>query len=323
MDENTTQVEPMGEDAILPEGWAENDDIFGDDWTGDAQDSVEEPAAEPAQETAETPVEDQSESATSNSEPSATTQGAAVEDNPTLANEQDPATAAPEKFKFQADLDHQQVDVEVGKDEIKEIYEKAYATDRLRKKLDSLQPTMSRVEQIAKQFGYDTADEWVTAAMQSRKEQEIEKLVSQGVHPEVAAYMADQRIGAIPEAPERPVEPEKPVIPRRDFQAEVEELYRLRPETKDMELPPDVIRDCVSGGKPLVYAYMEHEKNKTAETAASEHEELERLRKELAISRQNEAAAARAPVGGVTGGGATNTEPEDLGLKAFDDDSYF
>ena len=37
------------------------------------------------------------------------------------------------------------------------------------------------------------------------------------------------------------------------------------------------------------------------------------------IQQQNEAAAAKAPVRSVTAGGSTDTEPEDLFLRGFND----
>jgi len=96
-------------------------------------------------------------------------------------------------------------------------------------------------------------------------------------------------------------------VQTRDFQAEVAELYAQRPELKDSLLPDEVAQDCVRG-KPLKDAYADYEGRRNAR----------QLRQENRILRQNAAAAAMAPVRGVTGGGSPAGEPEDPFLKGFD-----
>jgi hypothetical protein len=70
------------------------------------------------------------------------------------------------------------------------------------------------------------------------------------------------------------------------------------------------MRDVTENGKHLVSAYLEYEaKQKTAE--------IEQLRKENAVYKQNAEAAARSPVTGTAGGGATDTKPSDPFLEGF------
>lgn len=92
----------------------------------------------------------------------------------------------------------------------------------------------------------------------------------------------------------------------RDFEAEVRELYAQRPEVKSQPLPDEVARACAAG-QPLKDAFADYEGRQDAE----------RLRRENRILRQNEAASARAPVRGVTGGGSPKAEPDDPFLRGF------
>ena len=91
--------------------------------------------------------------------------------------------------------------------------------------------------------------------------------------------------------PEVPVEPEPlPEPPKaRDYAAEVSELLRAHPELRGKPLPDDVTRMAVDEGVPLPEAYRSYAEKETKA-------ELERLREENRVYRQNEEAARRAPV---------------------------
>ena len=80
----------------------------------------------------------------------------------------------------------------------------------------------------------------------------------------------------------------------RDFEAEVEELIQAAPELEGGTLP-DAVIDAAAAGKSLKEAYTEFRAG------------------EEAIRQQNEAARARAPVGGVSGsGGIVERELDDF-----------
>ncbi len=91
--------------------------------------------------------------------------------------------------------------------------------------------------------------------------------------------------------PEVPVEPEPlPEPPKaRDYAAEVSELLRAHPELRGKPLPDDVTRMAVDEGVPLPEAYRSYAEKETKA-------ELERLREENRVYRQNEEAARRAPI---------------------------
>ena len=93
--------------------------------------------------------------------------------------------------------------------------------------------------------------------------------------------------------PETPAEPEPTPIPEppkaRDYAAEVSQLLRAHPELRGRPLPDDVTRAAVDEGVPLTEAYRSYAEKETKA-------ELERLREENRVYRQNEEAARRAPV---------------------------
>ena len=94
----------------------------------------------------------------------------------------------------------------------------------------------------------------------------------------------------------------------RDFAWEVQELYESRPELRGSELPEEVVQACI-GGQTLQAAYSSY--------AARQRQEAEALRKENRILRQNEKAAAKAPIRGISRGGSVPAKPEDAFLKGF------
>lgn len=91
--------------------------------------------------------------------------------------------------------------------------------------------------------------------------------------------------------PEAPSEPEPlPEPPKaRDYASEVSDLLRAHPELRGKPLPDDVTRLAVDGGVPLTEAYRSYAEKETKA-------ELERLREENRVYRQNEEAARRAPI---------------------------
>ncbi len=88
-----------------------------------------------------------------------------------------------------------------------------------------------------------------------------------------------------------------------ELRRELAELLAEHPALREKlargeSLPREVIARCVAGHVPLRMAYAEYE-------ARAAKSELEQLRREVEILRQNAAAAAKAPVRG-TAGGADN-----------------
>ena len=137
--------------------------------------------------------------------------------------------------------------------------------------------------------------------------------------PAAASLVAANEVGGKHYPLEDTTEPEKPSTPAptvqtptRDFVQEVQQLKALYPDFKEM---PDEVAKAAANGANLLTAYLAYREKQTSKAAAS-------LKKENEVLKQNAASAAKAPVRGVTGGGATNTKPQHKLLDGFDDDTW-
>lgn len=294
---------------ILPDGWTEDMDIFAD--TAEPDDFFGSDSAD-ASDT--TPAED-AESAPTTEPTAETAEGEeTAEEAPTTETE--PETIAAPKLRFKAKVDHQDLDVEVDEADLPTLYQKAQATDRAQQRLGEIRPTYDAAEKLARQMGYQSAQEMLDAAAENYRNAEVSRLVEDGVNEELARDYVNRHMenaGAAngltttAEADTHPAEASQ----TRDYNQEAGELLRLRPELRGKSLPDEVMKEVTLNGKPLVNAYLEYEaRQKTAE--------IEQLRKENNIYKQNAEAAARSPVTGTAGGGATDTKPSDPFMTGFD-----
>lgn len=113
-----------------------------------------------------------------------------------------------------------------------------------------------------------------------------------------------------------PGEKQRAALPGGDeFRREVAALLKQHPElmeqiNKGGELPREVIAVCAKNGVPLRAAFAEYELKQAKA-------EIERLRKENKILKQNAAAAAKGPVKGAAAGGSTETKGKDPFLEGL------
>ena len=91
--------------------------------------------------------------------------------------------------------------------------------------------------------------------------------------------------------------------PERDFAAEAEALIEARPELRGKPLPDGVLRTALEENQPLLRAFLQHEQRETSA-------ELERLREENRVYRQNAEAAKRSPVSGAAHPGGDDPEAD-------------
>lgn len=297
------------DDPILPDGWTEDMDIFADS-EGDANDFFSDDA-----DSSDTTPAEESQPAPTTEPKDETAEGeTTAEEAPTTETE--PETIAAHKLRFQAKVDHNDVDVEVDEADLPTLYQKAQATERAQQRMGEMRPTVEAAEKLARQMGYTNAAEMLAAASENYRNAEIERLTADGMHPELAADLVDRRLekaqiqtnNPAPTTAPEPVEPDAGT--KRDYEREVGELLAIRPDLQGKQLPDEVSRAVVENGKSLVSAYLDYEaKQKTAE--------IEKLRKENAVYKQNAEAAARSPVTGTAGGGDTDTKPTDPFLAGF------
>lgn len=283
---------PEEEDAaFLPDGWQEGDDFFADPstWSGASQKTgqsiethTEAESTEDGMETEEVPTTDQTEETADQSAEQET-------------EEQSGQTEEPVKrsriLKLKVNHEDQEVDIEsMTDDELIAALQKSRAFDALK-------------------------DEQAKA----RYREVYHEQVSEGMTPAAARLVAANEVGGKNYPLEDTAEPEKPSTPAptvqtqtRDFVQEVNQLKALYPDFKEM---PDEVAVAVSNGANLLTAYLAYREKQNSKAAAS-------LKKENEVLKQNAASAAKAPVKGVTGGGATNTKPTPGILKGFDDDAW-
>lgn len=317
MDIEQTEVAPVENDEpILPDGWDGVGDIFeAGSWADPTAVGLEGFATEQtsveAAPTEETPATEP--------EPEGTAQEGTAETEPV------PEPAAPSKIKFRTQYNHQDMDVELDEAELPTIYQKSLALDRERERVNKAKPVVDMASKLAAQMGFETPEAMLEAASANYRQSEIDALVKDGVHKTVAEVIVNQRLAAKATEPvpvtahESSTEPEptaqnqtsaEQTPTKRDFQAEVAELLNIRPELQGQQLPEEVQQDAVKNGVRLAMAYLNYE----ARQMKAENERLKSVNK---IHEQNAASAARAPVTGTNGGGATDTAPEDPFLIGF------
>ena len=300
MDEQNMAAIPEEEDVMLPDGYGTGDDFFADEWTGQDADAQPEPEQE---DEPEEPKED------------APTTEQTEEDHEAQEPEAETPEDAPRRLRFKARVDREDMDVDIGEDEVPALYQLAKAGERWKAKNDTMRQQVEHYEQIAKGMGYATVDEMIQKTAEGYKAAKVQELMEQGTPQTIAEDYVDRMMQR--EAAKAPdPEPEEPTLEahERNIQAEAQELIVARPDLKTRQLPMEVV-EAWRNGENLLNAYNRYE-------ARQKEAENQKLKKENNILKQNAAAAAKAPVKGVTGGAPTDTEPEDPFLKGFDSDPW-
>ncbi len=300
MDEQNMAVIPEEEDVMMPDGYGTGDDFFADEWTGQDADAQPEPEqeAEPEKPKEDAPTTEQPE-----------------EDHEAQEPEAETPEDAPRRLRFKARVDREDMDVDIGEDEVPALYQLAKAGERWKAKNDTMRQQVEHYEQMAKGMGYATVDEMIQKTAEGYKSAKVQELMEQGTPQTIAEDYVDRMMQR--EAAKAPdPEPEEPTLEshERNIQAEAQELIVARPDLKTRQLPMEVV-EAWRNGENLLNAYNRYE-------ARQKEAENQKLKKENNILKQNAAAAAKAPVKGVTGGAPTDTEPEDPFLKGFDSDPW-
>ena len=292
-DELTTIDYEEDLDPILPDGWKEGDDFFADPktWSGEAEQSgqtaetqseLETIAAD--METTEVPTTDESEA----------TEGQSADSE---ADDQSGQTETPVKesriLKLKVNHEDQEVDIEsMTDDELIAALQKSRAFDAMK-------------------------DEQAKA----RYREIYNEQIAEGMTPAAAKMIAANECNgktysledpAEPEVTEAPAAPAPVQAPSRNFDSEVQQLLSLYPKLAEI---PDEVALAAANGANLLTAYVAYRERETSKAAAS-------LKRENEVLKQNAASAAKAPVRGTTGGGATDTKPKNNLLVGFDSDDW-
>ena len=318
---NQVQSANTQEDVIYPDGWDGTTDLF--EWMEKVANETDE-SPKQTEDTSTPEPEAEEESGTEESEEVPATDEESEEDGESATDEGEAPDTQQEpepqsnKIKFDANINHKLQSVEIDQSELPELYEKAYAADKFRNKLNAKNAELEQAEVVSKLLGYDSVKDMLDAARKSYEETEVQKLVDEKVHPTIAKDTVSRRIRETEEAAAKNIKPvqqepeevvEKPKPGQRDFVPEVNELLQVYPELKGQKLPDEVAQAALKGERVLV-AYSKYiNKQKKADN--------DRLQKENKVLKQNAEAAKRAPVRGVAKGGATGETAEDPFLKGF------
>lgn len=204
-------------------------------------------------------------------------------------------------------------DRELSYDEAAMYAQKGMNYDKLEERVRGYEALSNKMDRLAKNLEYDSAEEMIDAAANNFRERQVRQLVEAGNTEAMARFLVDQQMKATAaeSTPQTPPPQEVPspaptgptISPER--RAELQEFIRAYPGVT--KLPDEVIKANANGVRLLV-AY-ERFKNKG-------------VLRENAILKQNQASAAKAPVTGVAGRSPSNqgTRAEDPFLKGFDAD---
>lgn len=299
------------DDVILPDGWDGTTDFFA--WAS-GQETDESPTLEQAFE--ENGTEESEEAPTTGTEAEEDVESEATTEEPPTTQEQ--PEEQPTKIRFDANINHKVKSVEIDQSELPDLYQKAYAADKFRTKLNAKNAELEQAEVVAKILGYDSVKSMLDAARKSYEDTEIQRLTNEKVHPTIAKDTVTRKIKEVEDSVlknRKPKQEESEEVEtttkagQRDFAPEVAVLLETYPELRGQTLPKEVV-DATLSGQTLVAAYTKYIQRQTKA-------DNDRLNKENKTLKQNAEAARRAPVRGVAKGGATNVGAEDPFMKGF------
>lgn len=278
------------EDAIIPSGWKDGDDLLADpDTWGEETEQADEPAEDPAaEETTETGTEDDPAPTTGEESDEEGQDTEPPADEPTSGQTEEPVKS-PRILKLKVNHGKQDREVDIN--------------------------GMTDEELIARLQKAEAFDAMKDRQMKEQYRQVYQDQIDAGMTEAAARMVAANECGgksySLEDTAEEPTEPVvEETSPERDFLSEVQQLRALYPEVKEI---PDEVALAAADGTNLLTAYLAYKGQQSQKAAAS-------LKRENEVLKHNAASAAKAPVRGVTGGGATNTKPDDPFLKGLSED---
>lgn len=289
MHEDELMVDGIAEEyeALLPDGWGEGDDFFADPstWSGNAAQTDE--------------------SAEQQGDDGSTETDTGVEEAPTTGDTEDPDNRS-------AESDTEQTESGQTQEPVKNPRILKLKVNHTEQEIDI--NALSDEELIARLQKSAAFDAMKDDQMKAKYREIYNEQIDAGMTEAAARMVAANECGgkAYPledPAPETVEEqPQATAAPARDTIAELAQLKALYPDFSEV---PDEVARAYANGANLLTAYVAYREQQTSKTAAS-------LKKENQVLKQNAASAAKAPVKGVTGGGATDTKPKNDLLAGFD-----
>ena len=317
-------------DAILPDGFNPEDKDFSLDKLADLAPITETQPAEP----------------TANNEPAPAEQPA--EPEPTTVQEPSEPVPQPQTVKIKYNHEEHELSLE----EAATLAQKGMNYDKLNERVQGFEAANARNERLAKLFGYSSVDEMMTASEKNFYDHRVRDLVDAGNTEAMARFLVDQEIKATSDAAQTtpaPTQSEPPTQTRPpqispERKAEFDEFAQAYPKVFSI---PNEVWAANRNGVRLKDAYENYLAKQAISTASQQvttsapavapqasvntapvadptKAQLERAQAELQILKQNQAAAAKAPVGGVSGLPSIDPpkqkDPFEIG---FDSEDYY
>lgn len=285
----------FSDDMILPDGFDAN--TFDSAESLDAAMSTEAPAPTTEPTLGDAPA----------SEPTVDN-GEELTSEPTTTQEA-PAFGQTIKVKF----NHEER--ELGLDEAAIYAQKGMNYDKMEERVRAFEADRAKTERLAKNLGYDSAEEMIEAAEQNYINRQIRELVEEGNTESMAKFLVEQRMAKAAEAEAArasspvgtPNQQQSQAPAMSDARrAELDEFVKAFPGVTKL---PDEVIEANRNGVRLKTAYENYQLK----------QKYDEQQKQLNILKQNQSAAARAPVTGTVGKAAPKKEePEDFFMKGFD-----
>lgn len=304
--------EMMDDDIIVPEGWDGESDILSSE-----SDELDSPTTDEQ----ETKLNEEEGKPIEDEETQAVDEGTGVEDTGATEVDENVDTELTETVNEQPTVQQPQtIKVKFNHEEKELSLDEAIPLVQKGMNYDRVAPTVDKISQLAKQMGYqsltDMADQLATKLVDNKVEELID---TEGISEELARRIVNQEMAL-----------EAQRVKEAQAAAEVEELNRAQAEIElrqQMEVQafvtafpgvtviPEEVKVLHSQGMPLVAAYAKYEVQKAKSETVTAEKEKQKI-------KQNQEAASRAPVGGVTKHGATDTRAADPFEDGFDSDSW-
>lgn len=284
---DTNDMSFLGDvEPLLPDGWDGESDIFAD----------AEEVNEPIEGADEYRTDNEMEDLLKEDEPAEDKATEETSEVPTTDEEPEPKPEppAPSGRKLKLKVNHQEREVDLNSmsdDELVTLMQKGYAFDEVKDR--ERRETYDRVLAEEKDLGMSDRIARMAAAAAAGKD------FSQADEEPEASASSNPESGSKQTG--------------RDINDELRQLRIVRPSLKSI---PDEVARMVAAGVNVTQAYLAWE-------AENNRKAADKLKKENEVLKQNAASAARAPVTGVTGGGATTGKPvskfDEQFMKGFDE----
>ena len=161
------------------------------------------------------------------------------------------------------EIKHLDKEYKLSRDEAKAYAQKGYDYDRIRTKYDESKPVLSFLEELAKESGYSTTTEYIEAAREWKKQQELNKLVQQNIPEEYAKEIMESRTFR-----EQFTAQQEAAREQERRNKEFDTFLQTYPDVKAEDIPTEVWAEFTAG-KSLLDAYARVEVSKLKQEIAA------------------------------------------------------